>query len=288
MIQVYSKRLLSPYTGQVQIVETDRARALTLDGDSWAVQLKVSGVSEIRHSQAASGREAQEKFLRVANISKSGIQRLRVPAYLDLEELERQVQLLAEYVADVTLPFPAADFHEYWLLDEYDESPLALIYSCIHAEEMPNYPHNPEWTTLSSAMMKVEQTEEELKVYTPPVNYRFEQLVRERAGKRPKARWIKRRDGLTEHFPSLLVREDWENEEDRLICQRYIERSAPRLLMLHGLDHEERLRLEGYARQNVLEVERFFHLYPEVADKELMSVMRVEARLRIAADETNH
>jgi hypothetical protein len=77
---------------------------------------------------------------------------------------------------------------------------------------------------------------------------------------------------------------DWESEEDRRLCQRYIERQAPRLLMLHGLKHDDRLRLEGYARQNALEVERFFPLYPAVADDELMSAICVEARLRLAAE----
>lgn len=286
MIRAYSKRLLSPYTGQVQIVETDRARALTLDGGTWAVQFKISSGSGQSQPKVPSGREAQEKYLRVANISQSGIQRLRIPASLDVNELEEQVQLLAGHVADIALPFPAADFHEYWLLDDKDESPLALIYSCIRAEEMPLYPHKTEWTALSAAMMKVEPTEEEQKFYTPPVNYRFEQLIRERAGRHPRARWIKRREGLPESFPSFLVREDWEEEGDRKICQRYIERQAPRLLMLHNLEQEERLRLEEYARQNVLEVERFYHLYPEVADEKRMSAILVEARLRLAAGDS--
>jgi hypothetical protein len=117
------------------------------------------------------------------------------------------------------------------------------------------------------------------------VNYRLERLVNERAGKRPRARWIRRREGLTETFPACLVREDWENEEDRHLCERYIERQAPRLLMLHGLSRSDRLRLESYARENALEVERFFRLYPEVADEKLMSAIRVEARLRLAGGE---
>ncbi|MEJ2593212.1 MAG: hypothetical protein P8178_17815, partial [Candidatus Thiodiazotropha sp.] len=124
---------------------------------------------------------------------------------------------------------------------------------------------------------------EEEKHYVPPVNYRLERMVNERAGRHPRARWIKRLEGQTEIIPSCLVREDWESAEDRRLCQRYIERQAPRLLMLHGLKHDDRLRLEGYARQNALEVERFFRLYPAVADQNLMSAICVEARLRLAA-----
>jgi hypothetical protein len=174
--------------------------------------------------------------------------------------------------------------HEYWLLDDTDQQPLALIFSCLHAEEMPSFPHRPEWTATPAAIMEVPRIPGEDQHYVPPVNYRLEHLVNERAGRHPRARWIKRREGQTEIFPSCLVREDWESEEDRRLCQRYIERQAPRLLMLHGLTHEDRLRLEGYARHNALEVERFFPLYPAVADDKLMSAICVEARLRLAAE----
>ena len=37
MIKAYSQRLLPPYSGQVQIAESDRARAITTDGESWEI-----------------------------------------------------------------------------------------------------------------------------------------------------------------------------------------------------------------------------------------------------------
>jgi hypothetical protein len=286
MLHAYSKRLLSPFTGQVQIVESNRARALTLGGDKWEIQFKYAFRTDERSQGMPPGSEMRHSYVRVAIVGQSGIERIPGHAYLDADAVEGQVQELAEYLGDVSLPLPPADLHEYWLLDGMDEQPLALIYSCVHAEEMPMFPHRPEWTATPASIMEVRKLpEEEQHYYVPPVNYRLEQLVTERAGKRPRARWIKRREGLTETFPACLVREDWENEEDRRLCQRYIERQAPRLLMLHGLSRDDRLRLEGYARQNSLEVARFFHLYPEVADEEVMSAIRVEARLRLAAGE---
>jgi hypothetical protein len=50
--------------------------------------------------------------------------------------------------------------------------------------------------------------------------------------------------------------------------------------MLHGLAHEVRLRLEQAVRPNVMELAQFHALYPAIADQELMTAMRVEARLR--------
>jgi hypothetical protein len=285
MLQAYSKRLLSPFTGQVQVVESDRARALTLGGDRWEIQFKVAfGAGELNR-QVPPSKEMRHSYVRVAIVRQSGIERIPGHPLLDADAVERKVQDLAEYLGRVSLPLPPADLHEYWLLDGKDEQPLALIYSCVHAEEMPSFPHRTEWTATPASIMEVAKLPEEEQHYVPPVNYRLEQLVNERAGKHPRARWIKRREGLAEIFPVCLVREDWENAEDRRLCQRYIERQAPRLLMLHGLSRDDRRRLEGYARQNALEVQRFFQLYPEVADENLMSTIRVEARLRLAAGE---
>jgi hypothetical protein len=282
MFQAYSKRLLSPFTGQVQIVETDQARALTLDGNNWELQYRVSlGRDPVADQQQA---VKKHNYVRAAIIRPSGIKRMPLPHYLAIDAVEDQIRKLAAYLEEVSVPLPPADLHEYWLLDEAHEQPLALIFSCLHAEEMPLFPHRPEWKATPAAIMEIARLPEEERYYVPPVNSRLEDLVNDRAGKHPRARWIKRREGQTEFFPSCLVREDWESEEDRRLCQRYIERQAPRLLMLHGLKHEDRLRLEGYARQNALEVEQFFPLYPAVADDKLMSAICVEARLRLAAE----
>lgn len=281
MVQSYSKRLLSPFTGQVQVVETDQVRALTLDGNNWEVQYRLSiGRGPVADQQQSAKKQS---YVRVAIIKPSGIERIPLPLYVEADVVEEQVSRLATQLAAIRVPLPPADLYEYWLLDEADQQPLALIFSCLHADEMPSFPHRPQWTATPAAIMEVARIPEEERCYVPPVNYRLEHLVNKRAGKHPTARWIRRREDEAGGFPACLLREDWEREEDRRLCQRYVERQAPRLLMLHGLEHEDRLRLEGYARQNALEVERFFPLYPAVADDELMSAIRVEARLRRGA-----
>ncbi len=286
MIQAYSKRLLSPYKGMVQIVETERARALTLEGTDWAIQFRM----DTGHSgqRDGTGPPPKKQYIRVANIDGSEIQRLKLPYHLDDGMVEQQVLVLADYVKDATLPFPPADEYEYWLLDEKNEQPLALIYSCVKAEEMAMYPRQLEWTATPASLSAVEKTPEELKVYTPPVNYQLEQLVNARAGRNPRAAWMKRRDSLNYDLPPCLVSEIWEEEEHQRLCRRFIARLAPRLLMLHELEPHDRLRLEQEAKAHALEVDRFFPLYPAVADEKLMSSIRVEARLRLAAGEAKN
>ena len=71
------------------------------------------------------------------------------------------------------------------------------------------------------------------------------------------------------------------------LCQRYLMRKAPRLLMLHGLSYDDRERLEVAAKAHVFEIEQYFTMYPEVNDKRRMSAMRVEAQLRRTAPPTS-
>jgi hypothetical protein len=45
----------------------------------------------------------------------------------------------------------------------------------------------------------------------PPVNYRLQKLVEERAGSNPRAAWFERPDPATDDFPPCLIREDWDS-----------------------------------------------------------------------------
>ena len=52
--------------------------------------------------------------------------------------------------------------------------------------------------------------------------------------------------------------------------------------MLARLSSELRQRLENIACRYAIEVDTFYHLYPEVIDDKLLTAARVEARLRKA------
>jgi len=145
---------------------------------------------------------------------------------------------------------------------------------------MATFPARPEWTALPAAVMPIEATPEEKGRNDSPANYQLETLIARRARSKPVARWFERCDDETDSFPPCLIREDWQDQADHALCQRYVKRQSTRLLMLHNLQHEDRLRLEIAAKDHIFEVERFFSLYPVVADEKLMNAIRVEARLR--------
>jgi len=266
MVKTYAQKLTPPYSGQVQIVETDTYRALTLDGQVWEVQY----VNRIH--------------IRVCTITAQDLNaRSSATNPIDGDTADPKLGVLFDYLADVELPFPADDFLEFWLLDHEDKAPLALIYSCSTVEQMEKFPNRAEWASLPDAVMKIEKTEHEIASNLPPVNYQLESLVSERAGTNKKASWFDRREQHDYAFPPYLVREDWPTTAQQSICKRYIDRQAPRLLMLQGLPVSNRERLENCCEPYANEVARFHAVYPEVLNKEAMNALRVEARLRAVA-----
>jgi hypothetical protein len=284
MIKTYSQRLLPPYYGQVQIAESERARAVTADGQSWEIQFLHAGSGGLAYENN-NDKSINHSFRHAATISDSDIRQKNIGessnnGQENEKTVDERILELTDFLADASLPFPAADHFEYWLLDAKDQSPLALIFSAKDPEQMNAYPLRPEWTALPSAVMPIEMTEDEKSFSSSPVNYRFERLVAERASINPKAKWFTRRLNEEESFPNLMVREDWDEEQDDDLCQRYLTRQSPRLLTLHSLDQELRRQLEINARPHALEVERFNQLYPEVVDHVLMNAILVEARLR--------
>lgn len=106
---------------------------------------------------------------------------------------------------------------------------------------MANFLPHTEWTAMPHSKMKIANTEGEDARGEPPVNHRFQRAVARRAGGRPRGAWFRRESGDAQSFPELLFREDWSDPADHDLCQRYLTRKAPRLLMLHGLSTEGRI-----------------------------------------------
>ena len=281
MIKAHSQRLLQPFSAQMQVAQSEHARALSMDGDLWEFQFIYAN----GRGGSVSGGRRQGRFVRAAHIRHRDLGRLIENPSTEDGDVDERILELARFLLEAKLPFGAADRHEYWLLDPKDDAPLALIFSCVDASEMASFPRLTEWTALPAAVMPIATTEVERSTSYGPVNYRLERCVAERAGSKPRAKWFTRRYNDGEDFPPFLLREDWHSDEHADLCQRYLRRQAPRLLMLHGVDLEHRRRMELAATANVLDVARFYPLYPEIADREVVDKIRVEARLRMAAGE---
>lgn len=271
MIKAFSQKLMPPFSGQVQIAESDTYRALTLDGLIWEIQyVKRSHirVGTLTANEIKTGTFSSEKLVEDA--------------------ADPKLMVLLDYLRNISLPFPATDHFEYWVLDRQDNRPLALIFACSEAEQKAKFPSKVEWTALPDAVMSIEKSDTEVAAGTPPVNYRLERLVAERAGTKYTTAWFDRREHDPDTFPPFLITEDWNEASQAELCQRYIDRQAPRLLMLHDLTTAQRQRLESSCSPYATEVNRFCGLYPEIVDEELIKALRVEARLREVSGSGGH
>lgn len=296
-METYAKRLNNPFRGLLQVVATTQVRALSFDGRYWELQFLCD-----MHQLKPALRNSVPRF-QYARIgqwdTQRGFQPYPLDPVLDRAEVEQHYGAVVAALGNVHAPLPQDDVYEYWLLDEQNAQPLALLASCRTAAEMAELtPRQPCWKAVSAAQLAISYTGEETRRGMPPVAYRLEVQVKARAGQNPLARWYRRNpDGSGQEssqtggdcallpasaFPELLLREDWPNNTAQDLCDRYLQRLAPQLLVLQGLSHSARDRLEQMASQHVVEMDRCFHLYPAVADPQRMTAWRVEARLRVA------
>ena len=64
--------------------------------------------------------------------------------------------------------------HEYWLLDDADGAPLALLETCVAPEERDLVLREPTWVAMPAAQLAVPGAEGADGTYVPPVNCRLE------------------------------------------------------------------------------------------------------------------
>jgi hypothetical protein len=284
MSRLYSKRLLLPFIGVIQIAELGRARALSLDGKNWSIRYAQHENEQTRNGPFRD--DPRVNCSLVVTIEGDRLGARAINPLLDPEQVSLDSQRLFEVIHEVPIPFEAADRYEYWLLDGEDGHPLALLRSCVDAEEMERPLPPLQWRAMSAAQLAVrDPIPPEQGIHLPPVNDRLASRVEARAGRKPRAAWFERTEPATDGFPPYLLREDWQDEEGQRLCELYLRRLAPRLLMMSGLTQSNRRWLEQSAREYALDVERFYPLYPEVVDQGLLNAARVEARLRRAAQD---
>lgn len=282
MIRMYSKRLLMPFVGVIQVAEMGRARALSADGENLAIQYALSEDTHRRISKHVDDPSSHYSF--VATIEQGRLETRAVHPFLDPDDVRSAIHQLYDAVIDARLPFAAADRYEYWLLDATTTDPSRC---CSPASTNKTWPCRPRARCGSPCPRHSSTCGHRNRLRTPmcpPVNYRLQKLVEERAGTKLRVAWFERPDPTTDDFPPCLIREDWDSEERQQLCDPYIQRLAPSLLMMHSLSQPDRHRLEQGARDYVFDVERFYSLYPEVIDTSFLTTARVEARVRRAAE----
>ncbi|MEN9423519.1 MAG: hypothetical protein RL122_902 [Pseudomonadota bacterium] len=286
LMDCYAKRLHNPFSSAVQVVASAQIRALSFNGIDWELQFQCQTPRGIQYARIGLWS------------ARHGFRPYPLDPSIDRDALEIAYPPIVATLETTPVPLPQDDHYEFWLLDETDHYPLALLASCRLPTEMSQARIYPIWKAVSASQLELRNTPEEERRGAPPLSYRLEQNVKDRAGQNPQAKWFLRTpDGAgqwlnaanevvdtlaAEHFPPLLLRETWRKPAEQDLCDRYLQRLAPRLLGLARLSLADRARVEQMASHYAQEVAAHFHLYPAIADPQRMTALRVEARLRDA------
>ncbi len=153
MIRMYSKRLLTPFVGVVQIAECEQARAVSLDGTHWATQHALSAQASPRMRRAYINPSLHYSL--VATIDHDTLRLHALHPLLDPTHVKATIQALYQTVRAARVPFPTADGFECWLLDADQQRPLALLQSCTDEREIPLASLTAGWIAVPAAQLDV-------------------------------------------------------------------------------------------------------------------------------------
>ncbi len=276
----YSLRRLSPYQGTVQVVEVPGFRAMSADGVRWRVQFL----------------NQRTRF------SSYGI--WRADGNGSLIETARTQPIVAALHERPRLPFPLADRLELWLLDARGRLPLALLAATL-PERAPAQAVALQWRAALAGDNSFHAPSLGAADQVSHIPHRsvLDRCVQHAAGPRPQAQWFRRTEdgggeglgcpggasGLAgrrlarEEFPELLLREQWESEQERDLVRDYHAWHACSLLTHTDLSRATRAALERAACRQATKLFRVRHLLPEIVDAEAMRIAMVEAVIRQSA-----
>jgi len=268
-VNCYSRRILNPFQGTVQVVAIENGDAETSDGLNWVLYVNHeeivshTGLFEVRYG---SWNVKNGLTLSVIRGTEQNEIIETVGGKL-IEALERNAE---------KIPFESQDFHECWLLTE-DGQPLALMDSVVSESDKYVF-ESPSWYPAASAFNEFESEYGDAS--------RLRQLVSQRAGKKPKSAWYyrpaeKSRDSVdsAEVFPAMLLNPKWESYADEQLINDYLHWQAPWLLQLDSLSDEIREVFERSAWQRQILCAKQFALFPKVLDQRSLNSVRVQAQL---------
>ena len=307
LVDCFCLRRVNPFLGVVAVVRTAAARAISMDGHTWQLQVRAHPP---RGLWSGAGYQSDWRYYRfgfwsdVRGLSRVPLNPILQPGAMveDAEVLITAIQAQAS-----ALPFPLADALELWLLDA-DSRPLALLATAM--EPSPDTLEaigQPDWTAggrgeraFVSPTLEAQGIAERDGSETGRHARHLERLVQAAAGPRPRAQWLRRdRSGAAslvddEHMlvseprlpaaslPVLPLRPEWPAGPGADLVEDYLRWLAPYLLMLPSLDDALRRRLEQDAAADAMTVNSCWRLYPSVLDHDLIRRCRIEAKLREA------
>ena len=160
----YGLRRVNPFLGVVALVKTDDARALSIDGVNWQVQILAHPP---RGLWSGDGDSDQLQYFRFGVWSQAeGLRRVPLNPILDLNHMLAASEALCGQIAahQGQAPFTLGPELEQWLLDA-DGAPLALLATVLDApglepgEARADRRHRLDWRCPRRACLRLADTD---------------------------------------------------------------------------------------------------------------------------------
>ncbi len=275
----YGRRRVAPFLGVVQVIELEEARAISVDGRRWQLQLlSLEPIAQQVWGNIGPRETRRRWFIYGSCESADAIERIPVnPLVGDPSQHPALPGLLDALLQRPELPFALQDDWEAWLCDASGE-PVALIDTALPGEDRAAVA-GADWHSLpgmAAGFHSVSHYPAELGLIPGQA---LEHLVMQ-ASRTGQPRWLARGpDQEGAGLPELPWRMDWPTVAEQALFDDYTDHLAPYLLTLPYLTTQLRDRLEASAVAQYEMLNAIYPLIPCVVDAERMEVARVKAQL---------
>jgi hypothetical protein len=284
----YSVRQLSPFVGNIQIIEADYCRALSSDGQQWQIQVSCETHQQIW--QIAEQAYVPRRYVLYGSWSQQlGFSSLPLDPMLDVPDLQHiQHGLINALENQPALPFPPLDDYECWLIDQASDQPLALLASVTDTQMIPHLQLG-RWQAMPQQTGN-NPLPDDLKLESVST---LEQQINQQGRH---TQWFRRRpDGngqaldkqyhSAQHstatpLPPLLFDASLLPASLHHTAEALIRWQSPRLLSLHHLDPTLRQQLEQFSQHFAVETRQRLHTYPVPLSEKVFNKIQVELKIR--------
>jgi hypothetical protein len=275
----YGRRRASPFLGVLQVIAMEEARAISVDGRRWQLQLFSLEAIAGKVWGNIGPREVRRRWFIYGNCGSTGaIERIPVnPLVGDPSQHPALPGLLEALAQRPELPFALLDHHEAWLCDAAGE-PVALIDSVLPEEDRLQIA-STDWRSLPGMTGGGQSTSSYRAEQGVIPAQALEQVVIQ-ASQAGRLQWFTRgAEPGGVRLPELPWRLNWPLAAQQALFDDYSAYLSPYLLTLPYLSTALRDRLEEAAVEQYAVLEAIYPLIPAVVDRERMEVARVKARL---------
>lgn len=280
-LNTYAKRQLNPFEGVLQIAESAQARAFSVNGRIWQIQV-LTHRPEHTWRSADTNPPSQQFFNWGLWSEEKGMQQVNANPILDLGAMTKASDDLLDALRKTQLPYVLKDRFEYWACDA-DHQPIALLSSATSKPQRDFQPKSHFWSACRQNDERLHKSDLQAQVALM-TGYLQGQFGQYRWFERTEDGNAIRLDNLqrltAENFPELLLRENYADPSVNSAIKDYLDWLSPLLLTL-PLSNQHRSQLETMAcQQHATLVAELYRVYPKIIHPELVQKARVEATIR--------